>query len=135
MTSHDLSDDEPTIYAVCISETASRQIAQEEDRFAEMLGEPFAGKWSIGLYASIGTLATYPERCAVAPEDELKKAATLRQHLYRRTRTGPAWRILFTVNTATSDDPPTVYVELVLHGAQAPLTEWPSNDNDGLNRT
>ena len=48
--------------------------------------------------------------------------------LYRRTRTGPAWRILFSVHETDENDPPTVHIQMLRHGAQAPLTHWPDED-------
>lgn len=82
------------------------------------------------MLSVIATLATFPERCAVAAENDLFLGGTLRLLLYRAGRRGPAWRILFSVQEANENDPPTVQLHLIRHGSQAPLTEWPKEEND-----
>lgn len=41
---------------------------------------------------------------------------------------GLSWRLLFSVREADENDPPTVRLQRVQHGAQEPLTEWPAED-------
>ncbi len=43
---------------------------------------------------------------------------------------GPAWRILFSVREVDENDPPTVRVHQVRHASQAPMTEWPLDEDD-----
>ncbi len=47
---------------------------------------------------------------------------TIRRMLYRRTRTGPTYRVLFTLRESP-DDAPTVAIIHVRHAAQAPMTQ------------
>lgn len=121
---------EPTAYAVRVSEQARRQIDLELVRIYDDAGEAAAIAWSDGMDEAIAGLATLPERCAAAPENDLYHQGTLRQFLYRRRRGGPAWRILFSVRPADENDPPTVRVHQVRHGAQDAITEWPPDEED-----
>lgn len=122
---------EPTIYAIRVSEQARRQINLEMVRIYDDMGDAAAIVWGNGIDQALAGLATLPERCAIAPENDLYRKGTLRQFLYRRRRGGPSWRILFSVREADENDPATVRVHQVRHGAQAPLTKWPSDEDDG----
>ena len=72
-------------------------------------------------------LGTLPERCNTAPENDHFTEDVIYQLLYRHKR-GPTWRILFTVYEADANDPPTVKVHHIRHGAQAVMTNWPDED-------
>lgn len=123
------TEETPRVYAVRVTETARRQIEQEHDRQANSNGLSIADEWQSGILASIRGLATYPERCTVASENDIFQQVnpgdTVRVFLYRRTRMAPVWRILFSIHEADALDPPVVRVELIRHGSQTPLTEWP----------
>lgn len=121
---------EPPAYVVRVSEQARRQIDAGLVRIYDYAGEAAARSWWDGMDEAIAGLATLPERCPAAPEDDLYHKGTLRQFLYRRRRGGPAWRILFSVREADENDRPTVRVHQIRHGAQAPLTEWPPDEDD-----
>lgn len=123
------SEDEPTVYAVRVAARAREALLAERDRRAEEDSMERAADWYDAVLATVRSLATYPGRCALAPEDELIPGVTVRQILHGRHR-GQVWRILFTVHEANEDDPPTVRVYHVRHGAQAPLTEWPAQDEE-----
>ncbi len=116
---------EAPVYTVRVSEGARRQIDAEIARLFDAAGEAYAVAWRDGLAAALAGLATLPERCPLAPENDLYPDGTLRQLLYRPRRGGATWHILFSLRAATGDDPPTARVLQVRHGAQAPLTDWP----------
>lgn len=118
------------VYAVRTSERAASQIEAEQDRLQELAGDAVAESWAEGMADAIASLATLPERCSIAVENDLFPHGTLRQLIYRRRRSGPAWRLLFSVHEADENDPPTVRVHRIQHGAQEPLTEWPTEDEE-----
>ncbi len=120
-------DGEPRTYAVRLALSAGRELVEEHDRLTNVSSPNAAEDWRNGLLDSVRSLATLPERCVVAPEDKHFSNGIVRQLLYRRKR-GPTWRILFTVHEADENDPPTVQVHHIRHGALAPMTEWPSED-------
>lgn len=115
------------IYAIRLANTADREM-EEHQRLEQISGFEIADAWRDGLRESIRSLATLPERCSTANEDKLFRNAVVGQLLYRRTIGGPAWRILFSVREANLNDPPTVLIHHIRHAAQAPITEWPSEN-------
>ena len=125
-------ENEALVYAVRFAEHVPVEIQQEYERLVEINGKEIADDWEDNLMAAIRTLATYPERCALAAEDEyfqhIHPGLSLRVLIYRRTRNGPAWRILMTVHEADALDPPIVYIRHIWHGARAPITFWPSEN-------
>jgi plasmid stabilization system protein ParE len=118
---------ESHVYAVCLMASAGSQLEEEHRRLADINNYELADSWRDGLMEAIRSLATFPERCIVAPEDKHFRDGPVRQLLYRRKH-GPTWRILFTAHEADENDPPTVRVYHIRHGAQAPMTEWPTDD-------
>lgn len=122
------------IYAIRLVGNVARTIAAEYERQEIQSGPSHADRWRDSLLNALQSLATLPERCAVADEDRLyrpaKSGPALRQLLHPRRR-GQAWRILFTVHDADADDPPTVRVHHIRHSAQQPLAAWPPEDPDG----
>lgn len=122
------SEDEPLVYAIRLTMEARLELDEEHNRLAELTNLQRADEWRNGLLEAIRTLATLPDRCVIAPEDELFKAV-VRQLLYRRKR-GPIWRILFSVYEANDNDPPIIRVHHIRHGAQASMTEWPADENE-----
>lgn len=83
---------------------------------------------------AIASLVTLPDRCPVAPENDLfqriKPGQTLRVLLHKQTRGSATWRILFSLAEPDISDPPTVRVLRVLHGSQAPMTRWIIEEGD-----
>ena len=128
------TDDQETacVYAVRLTSAARYEIDQEKVRLTELSDLAIAQEWQNGVMTAIRGLATYPERCVTASENNLFQRVspgdTLRLYLYRRTRTGPAWRILFSVHKADENDPPTVRIHHIRHASQAPMTEWPTEN-------
>lgn len=127
------SEEGPPVYSVRLSEPAAVQIEVEHARQREDFGPDAADAWEDALMDAIGSLATFPQRCAVAPENHLFQRVSLgealRLFIYRRTRSGPVWRVLFSVREATAD-PPTVWVQHIRHGARAPMMEWPTGEEE-----
>ncbi len=123
------TDQEPPLYAVRLAGTARDTLLRERTRQAETISPAHADAWYADMLAVLRSLATYPERCPVAPEDALVAGVTVRQRLHAQRR-GLAWRLLFTVHDADADDPPAVRVHHIRHSAQSPLTTWPASDRD-----
>lgn len=90
---------------------------------AEIAGADVAREWRERLLTAIGTLSENPRRCPLIPEHGRFRRET-RQLLYRRTPSGPAWRLLFIIKDAKEDalEPPTVHLIHVRHGAQRLIT-------------
>jgi plasmid stabilization system protein ParE len=108
-------------YAIRITQSARNDIDNYYARLRAMEGVPVADEWRTGLLEAIGTLATLPERCSVAPEGALFSSGPVRQLLYRRRRSAIAHRVFFTVHDRP-DDAPFVRIQHVRHGAQGPMT-------------
>lgn len=117
------------VYAVRLAVAAGRELKQEHSRLAGTSGSATADSWRTGLMGKIRSLATLPERCNTAPENDHFADDVIYQLLYRHKR-GPTWRILFTVHEADENDPPTVKVHHIRHGAQAMMTSWPDEDDE-----
>jgi plasmid stabilization system protein ParE len=126
-----MEDAEPTVYAVRPSERAAAQIEAEIERQEKQRGSTDADDWASTLLDAIGSLATYPQRCPIASENKPfqrgSPGETLRVLLFRHKR-GATWRILFTIDETSKNDPATVRIQILRHGAQSPMTEWPSED-------
>ena len=123
-----------TVYAVRPSGHAADQIEAEHQRLQQRSGLDTADAWEDALMDAIASLATLPERCRVAPENDLfqrvRPGQTLRVLLDKQTRSSAAWRILFSISSPNGSDPPTVEVLRVLHGSQAPMDRWIMEEGD-----
>jgi len=115
------SDEQPTIWAIRFTKRARADMEAAEDRLAEFIGEEKAEAWAAGLEDEAGKLAQFPTIWQIAEEDKLFKE-NIRRMLYRRTRSGPAYRVLFVLRQ-NPDDAPTVFIIHVRHATQAPMTQ------------
>jgi len=118
-----MADDteQPTIWAIRFTNRARADVLAAEDYFVERADAEIAQAWSAGLVEETAKLARYPTIWPLAEEDRLFKQ-TVHRMLYRRTRTGPAYRVLFVLRQSP-DDAPTVGIIHVRHAAQAPMTQ------------
>lgn len=102
MTSQDYPE---RVYAVRASEKFAAQSEAAYD-WLERADYDAAEDWRVGLQRAKSSLATLPQRCAVATEDRVyqKKhpGVPLRVLLYRQGRS--VWHILFTVHEAEGGD-------------------------------
>ncbi len=134
-TSGDREDAALPGYAIRLSPAATATAVFEYDRLTTTAGVKVAEEWREGLLASWAGLATLPLRCPLAQENTTWQAfrpgPPLRVFLYRSGRRN-VWRILFTAHEETADDPPIVQVHQIRHAAQAPLTDWPTEDAELL---
>ncbi len=116
------------IYAVRTSEDFATQAEATFDRLEQKADFETAEDWRTGLQEAKASLATLPARCVRAEEDQFyqKKypGPPLQVLLYRRGRN--TWRLLFTAHEAAANDPAYVMLHQLRHGAQKPLTKWPS---------
>lgn len=118
------SEDAPVRrYAVRVSPRAVDDIHAQQVRLAELAGPDIARAWREGLITVLGTLNENPRRFARIAE-QARFTRETRQLLYRRTPSGPAWRLLYTITgeEAGSPEPPTVNLLHVRHGALRPIT-------------
>lgn len=99
-------------YRVVTSRRAERDARVAYRHIAEQAPEA-ALRWYRGLRHAIDSLAVFPARCAVAPEDT-HFTEEIRHLLYGRRR--GVYRILFTLRGET------VVVLAIRHGSQQPLT-------------
>jgi plasmid stabilization system protein ParE len=81
------------IYAVVVSATAKANM-RDGYRWAARNAPEAAAKWLERFYHALQSLATYPERCGVAPEAALM-GREIRQLLFGRRRS--VWRALFVI--------------------------------------
>ena len=114
------SSDTPRNYAIRILPRAERDIDAHTVRMAELSGPDIARAWYEGLIDAAATLSQNPRRHVVISESR-RFWREVRQLLYRRTPSGPAWRVLFVIDEG-KDDAPTVSLLHVRHGAQRPIS-------------
>ena len=127
-----MADEALVVYAVRQSTRVANRIEAEHQRQEGQYGTAVADAWEDALMEAIASLATYPKRCLEADESgpfqRVSPGEMLYVLLFRRKR-GATWRILFTVNEASENDPPIVHLQMLRHGAEAPMTFWPEEDN------
>ena len=127
-----MAEDDLTVYVVRPSDRVADRIEAEHKRLEKQRGPAAADAWEDALEEAIASLATLGKRCHDALEDKLfqrvSPGVALRQHIFQPTRNSATWRILFTVHEADVNDPPTVRIQLLRHGAQAPLAYWPEDN-------
>ncbi len=113
-------DAAPRRYALRVLPRAERDIEAQTVRMAELAGPDTARDWHQCLFNAIASLAENPRRHALVGEHG-RFRQEVRHLLFRRTPTGPVWRVLFIVDENT-EDAPTVNLLHVRHGAQHPVT-------------
>ncbi len=123
--------DEAPIYAVRLALSARETLLQERARQSAAAGPAQADAWYAAMLETLRSLATYPQRCPIAPENALLPGLTVRQRFHGQRRA--AWRLLFTIHDADANDPPTVRVHHIRHSAQQPLAAWVAEDPDADN--
>ena len=125
-------EDSPAVHSIRFAEAVQVEIDAEYVRLADTSGVDVADDWENRLLETIRGLATYPERRAKATEDEqfqrVHPGSPLRVLTYRRGRSSPTWRILFSVHEADTLDPPKVLVRHIWHGARGPIASWSDED-------
>lgn len=107
-------------HRIAISETAE---AEAEAAYLWMLRRDpeHAARWYAGLLDAVESLALFPGRCAVAPEND-RFDGEIRHLLYGRGRN--VYRILFTILEPTPDEAePAVRILHVRHAAQRSIGE------------
>ena len=97
-----------------ILELPAQQDIAEAHRWLAERDPQAADHWFNGLYDTIGSLETFPERCPLAPESEFLNCE-IRETFHGRRQ--HKYRILFTV---AADE---VHVLHVRHGARLALGE------------
>lgn len=118
MTTDD--SDSPVVWAIRLTERAQADLAGAWRYIAGTAGEGMADAWRTGLRSELSTLARLPARTPVAKESRFF-SQPVHKFLYRRTPQGPAYYILFALETMPEDSP-TVRVKHIRHGARAPIT-------------
>ncbi len=114
------NDEQHPIWAIRFNRRARSDIAAAWRHFAGTAGEETADTWQQGLDAEIAKLAQFPASRPLAEEDKLFRES-VRRMLYRRTPSGPAYRVLFVLRE-NPDDAPTVTIIHIRHDAQKPIT-------------
>ncbi len=112
---------EPQVWALRLTARACADIAAARAFVLETAGRKIADEWEQGLEDAIMSLATLPERNAIAPESAMFPPPPLRDIVYRRRPRGPGHRILYRLYN-DPNEAPTVRIVAVWHGARAPLT-------------
>jgi plasmid stabilization system protein ParE len=115
------SAEQPVVWAIRFTDRASDDIQAAEDYLVETAGDDIAKAWSRGLIVEVAKLARFPTIWPAAEEDKLFKQS-VRRMLHRRTKRGPACRVLFVLRQSP-DDAPTVGTIHVRHSARAPVTQ------------
>jgi plasmid stabilization system protein ParE len=116
-----------TTYSVRLTERAIREFQIEVVRLSEIAGDTIALDWDTKMKQAITSLSTFPRIHALAREEEVLEQG-VRVLLFRRTPSGPAWRVFYTI-----EEPPigldgfVVRVRHIRHGA-SPLTAFDAKD-------
>lgn len=121
------------VYAIRFTSAARVFVDDQHFRMVKLTERETADAWRADILRAIGTLATLPHRCLVAKEDALFPDAVVRQLLYQRRRGAAGYRVLFTIHEET-DDAPFVRIQFILHTSQAPMTQWPADDDEEMGR-
>ncbi len=112
--------EEPAAWVIRMTRRANSDKLAAWIHFAETANVEIADAWRQGLDAEIAKLAQFPAMWPLAEEDKLFRES-VRRMLYRRTPSGPAYRVLFVLRE-NPDDAPTVTIIHVRHAAQKPMT-------------
>ena len=112
--------DQPLFWAIRFTSRAKAESFAALDYFVDKEGIEIGRAWKKGFDAEVAKLAQFPAMWPLAEEDKLFRES-VRRMLYRRTASGPAYRILFVLRE-NSDDAPTVTIIHVRHAAQKPMT-------------
>lgn len=107
-----VSDDVPEQYRVEVSDVAQAQI-DAAFLYLSARSPNAAMRWLTGLGAAIDSLALFPRRCPLAPENDLYENASVRRLLYGSRRS--AYRILYCIFEQDRE----VRILQVRHGARA----------------
>ena len=120
---------EPVSYRVEVSDTAD---AEADETFFWLAGRSpdLAGRWYEGLLMAYQSLAQFPSRCPLAPENDSFETVEVRQLLFGTGRN--TYRILFYIQERMEDESGTVRILHVRHGSRRWLgqTERSGDDND-----
>lgn len=124
------ANDSAPVYAIRVSESFAAQSEAATDWLLENTNADIASDWLVGLQEAKASLATLPQRCAVAEENRLyqKKHPGSLLHALRYTHGRNTWRLLFTIHEAVGGDPASVKLHQLRHGAQKPFTKWPDEN-------
>ncbi len=114
-------DDDAPRWAIRLTARAHADIEAAWQHFADTADQEHADLWREGLESALATLAIFPSRLPVAPEHDFFPEI-VRVLLYRRTRSGPAYRALFVLRDSIEDGP-IVGVLRVRHASATPMTE------------
>lgn len=114
-------EEQPPPWVIRFTDRAYASLEAGQQYIARTAGEEIGDAWREGLEAEIMRLSRMPESLPVASENH-RFVATIRSLLYRRTPRGPAYRVLFILQTPP-DESPTVLVINIRHGAQRPITK------------
>ena len=98
-------------FHVELSDSATRDIATIYDWLTSEQAGATGERWFVALREAIGSLATFPSRCPLAPENR-DSPVELRQLLYGRQP--HVYRILFTIEGSA------VQVLHIRHGRRRP---------------
>ena len=111
----------PQFWAIRQTVRADTDVLAASVYIAERTGIEAARTWVNGLKAEIAKLAQFPALWPLAEEDKLFRES-VRRMLYRRTASGPAYRVLFVLRE-NPDDAPTVTIIHIRHAAEKPRPE------------
>ena len=120
-----MSEDDTVNWAVRLTQYARNSIQEAWEHLSETADEVIADAWQEGIEDAIAGLARFPHRHPITAEVGLFGPPQVHHLLYRRTRTGSAYHILYRVYgpTEAPADAPFVRIIAVRHAAMAPLTE------------
>jgi hypothetical protein len=117
-------------YSIRPTERANRDVEAELERLSQWNGSEqdptpqesirLALEWLRAYQEARASLANFPLRCPLVPEQKHFKEA-VRQLIFRRAPSAPAYRLLFSIEEA-GEDGPVVYLRHVRHGSRRPIS-------------
>lgn len=123
-------NDEPLSYIIRTKERAKRELTAEYVRLADVISEATANQWLDEIYDAIASLAQFPRRCPISPEQFTRETRQLR---YQRRGSQISHRVLFTITNEEPDalEPPTVTIVHLRHASARPMTRREIREIEG----
>jgi len=122
-------EEERPVWPIRFTDEAAADVLKVCQYLTETAGEAAADRWEDGLLERLRMLSLTPLAGAVAAEADLFTPPLPRHIVYRQSRRGTAFRVLYQVHEDTPDGPQVMVIS-VRHGARGPMTAEDAKERD-----